>query len=353
MFLYSFGMVVAVFSPSLFDESPFPGHLPALRQAFEAWITDLRRAGSLRQSGSVAVYREMWEAFAAWCLGQSPAVSLSSLDLADLQAFQDARFGRKTSDLSLTPRYALRLMRLIDRVLRHHAAQTDSLVNTAAADWIAAHPEVRYADASHADPLPEYLLVSEARSLIAFLSAARPRPGARANAQTALTWHEVRNRTSVALQLGAGLTPGDVRALTLDSPVAQGGRVRERPWKLHVPGDADSPARETPVALWAAELLQHWLTVRAEAGMAGQFLFPSTRTGKQWQKQSQYESARKVLEEAGMDSREGGSFRLRHTFALRQLRRGTSPEQVARWLGIEPKKMKRYERVLPGVVEVV
>lgn len=341
------------FSLPLFDESPPPGHVPPIRQAFDAWLADQRGAGLLRQDGSIAVYRDMWEAFAAWCLGQTPVVSLSSLGLADLQAFQDARFGRKTSDLSLTPRYALRLMRLIDRVLRHHAIRTDYLVNTAAADWIAANPEVRHAGAPHADPLPEYLPVSEARLLIAFLSAARPRPGASRNAQASMTWHEVRNRASIALQLGAGLTPGDVRALTLDSPVTQGGRVRERPWKLHVPGDGNSPARETPVAPWAAELLQHWLIVRAEAGMEGQFLFPSTRGGKQWQKQSQYESARKVLEDAGVDAREGGSFRLRHTFALRQLRRGTSPEQVARWLGIEPKKMKRYERVLPGVVEVV
>ncbi|MBN8754594.1 MULTISPECIES: site-specific integrase [unclassified Variovorax] len=337
----------------LFDEVPPSTHVNAFKQSFEDWLADQRDAGLLRRDGSASVYEDMWEAFAAWCLGQSPIVTLSSLQLADLQAFQGARFGRKTSDLSLTPRYALRLIRLIDRVLRHHAARADAVVNTAAADWILANPEVRYADAAHADPLPEYLSVSEARQLITFLSTARPRPGPLRDAHAALTWQEVRNRSSVALQLGAGLTPGDVRALMLDSPVVQGGRVRVRPWKLHVPGDGNSPARETPVAPWAAELLQHWLIVRAQMGIAGPYLFPSTRTGKQWQKPSQYECAKRVLEEAGMDSREGGSFRLRHTFALRQLRRGTPAEQVARWLGIEPTKMKRYERVLPGVVEVV
>lgn len=337
----------------LFDEQPPAGHAAVFKLAFEAWLADQRGAGLLRQAGSASVYEDMWEAFAAWCLGQSPAVTLLSLNLADLQAFQAARFGRKTLDLSLTPRYALRLMRLIDRVMRHHAARTNSIANSAAADWITANPEVRYADAAHADPLPEHLSVSEARQLIAFLCAARPRPGPSRDAHAALTWQEVRNRASVALQLGAGLAPGDVRALTLDSPVAQGGRVRDRPWKLQVPGDGNSPARETPVAPWAAELLQHWLAVRSEVGIAGPYLFPSTRTGKQWQKPSQYECAKRVLEEAGTDSREGGSFRLRHTFALRQLRRGTPPEQVAQWLGIEPAKMKRYERVLPGVVEVV
>jgi integrase len=338
----------------LFDDAPRCGNVAAFEQAFEAWLADQRGTGSLRQAGSISVYRDMWEAFAAWCLGQSPAVTLASLGLEDLQAFQAARFGRKTTDLSLTPRYALRLMRLIDRVLRHHAAQTDTVPNTAAADWISVNPEVRFADAAHSDPLPEYLSVVEARQLIAFLSAARPRPGAaRRDAQAALTWQELRNRASVALQLGAGLTPGDVRALTLHSPISQGARVRERPWKLHVPGDGTSQARETPVAPWAAELLQHWLTVRREAGIAGQFLFPSTRTGKPWLKDSQYQCARRVLEEAGVDSREGGSFRLRHTFALRQLRRGTSPDQVARWLGIEPEKMKRYERLVAAPADVI
>ena len=53
------------------------------------------------------------------------------------------------------------------------------------------------------------------------------------------------------------------------------------------------------------------------------------------------------------DCREGGSFRLRHNSAIRQLRRGIAPEQVARWLGIAPVKMKHYERVMQMPVEVV
>jgi site-specific recombinase XerD len=92
--------------------------------------------------------------------------------------------------------------------------------------------------------------------------------------------------------------------------------------------------------------------VRKEARIAGNFLFPSTRTGKQWLRDSQYQCAKRVLEEAGVDSREGGSFRLRHTFALRQLKRGAEPEAVARWLGVEPQEMKR-ERVMTAAADVV
>ncbi|MBT2326563.1 site-specific integrase [Variovorax paradoxus] len=339
-------------SLSLFDDPLSESH----RAAFERWLDDQRASGSLRQTASVEVYRDMWGAFAHWCLGQSPAVTLASLDLGDLQAFQAARFGRKSSDLSLSPRHALRLVRLIDRVLRHHAAGSDLPPNTAASDWLALHPEVRYAEAANADPLPEFLSVAEAKHLITFLSNARPRPGlsaARRDAHAAFTWQELRNRTAVALQLGGGLTPGDVRALTLASPVSRGGRIRDRPWKIAVLGDGTSSARETPIAPWAGELLQHWLQVRREASIEGDFLFPSTRAGKPWGKESQYKCARQVLEDAGLDSSEGGSFRLRHTFALRQLRRGFEPEEVARWLGVEPEVMGKYQRVVASPIDIV
>ncbi|MGO4396248.1 tyrosine-type recombinase/integrase [Variovorax sp. M-6] len=339
-------------SLSLFDETPTESH----RLAFDRWLGDQRASRSLRQPASVEVYRDMWGAFTAWCLSRSPTVTLASLDLQDLQAFQAARFGRKSSDLSLSPRHALRLLRLIDRVLRHHAAQTNGLPNTAASDWLASHPEVRYAESAHSDPLPEFLSVAEAKHLITFLSNARPRPGlsdARRGNHAAFTWQELRNRTAVALQLGGGLTPGDVRALTLASPVSRGGRVRDRPWKVAVPGDGNSSAREAPIAPWAGELLQHWLQIRAEAKIPGDYLFPSTRTGKQWHKESHYKCAKQVLEEAGIDSSEGGSFRLRHTFALRQLRRGFEPDVVANWLGVEPGEMERYKRVVTAPIEVV
>ncbi|MBS0343176.1 MAG: site-specific integrase [Proteobacteria bacterium] len=340
-------------SLSLFEEAPLAQGSAAFAGAFATWLADQHGTGALRRPEATEVYQAMWESFSSWCLGQSPRVTLDSLGLEDLQAYQAARFGRKAADRSLSPRYALRLMRLIDRVLRHHAVQMDAVPNRAAADWLAANADVRYADARRMDPLPEYLGAAEARQLIVHLSAARPRPGRNRDALAAMAWQEVRNRASVALQLGAGITPGDVRTLTLDSPVVHGGRVRGQPWKLQVPGNGTSQPRETPIAPWAAELLQYWLQVRQEARIAGEFLFPSTRTGKAWHADSQYRNALQVLRDAGMASREGGSFRLRHTFAIRQLRRGADPEQVAHWMGVGLEEMKRYDRVLPAAVEVV
>ncbi|MDB5731857.1 MAG: integrase family protein [Variovorax sp.] len=330
-----------------FDETPAGEDLIGV---FERWLADMQDAGALRYVSSAEVYRDMWGSFAAWCATQRPPVTLASLDARDLASFQAARFGMKASDLSLTPRHARRLLGLIDRVLRHHAAETGCEPNTAAMDAIAAQPKVRYANAAEADPLPAYLSTAQAARLITYLSRARPRLGADGEP---MNWQGLRNRVAVALQLGAGLSPGDVRALPLAAPTSEGGRVAGRPWKLAVPGDGNSPARETPIAPWAGELLQYWLQVRATSGIGGDWLFPSTRSGKPWGKVAQYLAAKQVLHDAGIEEEGGGSFRLRHTFALRQLRRGAPPEQVARWLGVDLHLIGRYRRVLPEPAEVV
>ena len=333
-------------SRSLFDEFSVADHIAA----FDAWLATQQASGRLRQASSVQVYRDMWGSFTAWSAMQDPPVSLELLGMRDLASFQDSRSGMG-ADLSLSPRHTRRLFGLIDRVLRHHAAQDELRLNTAAKDAITAQPAVRFADAASKQLLPQALGAAEAKGLITFLTRARPRLGASAQA---LTWQQLRNRVAVSLQLGAGLAPGDIRLVRLDAPTSSGGRVKDRPWKIRVPGNGNSPERETPIAPWAGELLQYWLEVRAEQQIAGDWLFPSTRGGKPWGKVAQYTAAKQVFADAGLDDVEGGSFRLRHTFALRQLKRGTDPEQVARWLGVtDPAGMARYRRLLSSPVDVV
>jgi len=45
-----------------------------------------------RRPASVEVYRNMWGASTAWCMGQTPAATLASPDLRDLHAFQAGAF---------------------------------------------------------------------------------------------------------------------------------------------------------------------------------------------------------------------------------------------------------------------
>ena len=313
-------------------------------EAFSAWLATSEHAGLLQRESSAEVYEHMWSALTAWGVGNG--LRLSEIDASDLEAYLGSRGG--SSELSA--RYACRLLRLVDRILSHHARAHDLPPNPAATALMAYRPDIRFSHSHDMDPLPGFLPASEAKRLVTFLSAVRPGRGTAGQ-----PWQEVRNRASVGLMLGAGLTPGEVRALDLAAVVGEGGAAKGVPWKLRVAGNGNGPARETPVAAWAGQLLRYWLDVRAEQGVPGVMLFPSTKsTGKRWGKVAQYNAAKEVLQAAGIDEVEGGSFRLRHTFALRQLRRGKAADEVARWLGVsDPGVMTRYLRVISSPVDVI
>ena len=331
-------------TPDLFAEAVDPGLEADYGQAFQAWQTEVERAGRLQRETSIEVYAHMWNAFSAWAV--AGGIRIDSLQADDLDTYIVARGGQD----DLSSRYAWRLLRVVDRILAHRSRTGRVAPNPAAATALARRPELRFANAHDKDPLPEFLPAAEAKLLVTHLSAVRPGRGAAGQ-----TWQEVRNRSAVALMLGAGVTPGEVRAQKLDDVVLHGGRGKGVPWKLRVGGNGNSPARETPIAAWAGQLLGHWLELRAAQGIPGSMLFPSTRsTGKPWGKVAQYNATRAVLTAAALDDVDGGSFRLRHTFALRQLRKGTSPAEVAKWLGVsDPAVMARYARVIAGPVGVV
>jgi len=314
------------------------------QEAFRGWLVETEQAGLLKRESSAAVYEHMWSALTAWAVGNG--LRLADIRASDLASYLGSRGGAS----ELSARYAKRLLRLVERVLSHAARVLALPPNPAVTTLMAHRPDIRFANSPDADPLPDFLPASEAKRLVSYLSAVRP-----GRAAAGQPWQEVRNRASVALMLGAGLTPGEVRALDLPAVVIDGGTVKGVPWKLRVAGDGNGPARETPAAAWAGQLLRYWLDVRAEQGIPGAMVFPSTKsTGKPWGKVAQYNAAKDVLRAAGIDDVEGGSFRLRHTFALRQLRRGKAPEEVARWLGVSnPAVMARYQRVISSPVDVV
>jgi len=327
----------------LFAETPGVSQL-AYREAMDGWLAEVGRAGRLQRESSVDVYEHMWSAMAAWAVGNG--LGIDALTADDLDTYLATRGG--ADDLS--DRYAWRLLRLVDRVMQHRARHLGTAPNHAAAQALARRPELRFANAHDKDPLPAFLPAAEAKALVTYLSAVRP-----GRASTKQPWQEVRNRAAVGLMLGAGVTPGEVRALELEDVIVNGGRGKNIPWKLQVKGNGNAPARETPLAPWAAQLLRYWLDIRCEQQVPGSMLFPSTRsTGKPWGKVAQYNAAKEVLAATGLADVEGGSFRLRHTFALRQLRKGKKPEEVAKWLGVtDPSVMARYQRVIVAPIDVV
>jgi integrase len=307
--------------------------------AWEKWIATEADSGHLRRESSAAVYRDMWFSLGAWC--QARQLPLANLSTAALDHFLEVREGRGM----LSERYAWRFLRLVDRVLTCVSPKAGAM--SPAAVLLEQRPEYRYANASDKDQLPSFLAPEQAQSLVDFLSAGDP-PTHQADTK----WQDVRNRTSVGLMLGAGLTPAEVRALTLEH-VVQPTR-NHAPWRLRVTAQPDTPAHEAPLAPWAAATLSCWLEKRAAIGIPGPWVFPSTGKGTAWSKVSHYNATKQVLATAGIQCEDGGSYQLRHTFALRQLGKGTAPTDVARWLGVtDPDVMARYQRVLAAFVEVI
>ncbi len=354
------------YTPDLFiaaaGQPNSPGVLRSFDLAFTSWRSAAIAADRLQRASTLQVYSDMWGAFADWCVAQSPQVTLESLCEEDIHDFLAARARDHGTDLS--PRYTWRLLSLVDRVLTRHALDSGLSKNEAASSYIKHSDDIRRANISER-PALDYLDADQARRLVTYISSVRPGATER---RVVSTWQELRNLAAVGLHLGAGLTPGDLRELPLSAPVVAGGRWKDVPWKLKVPGNGNRPARETPIAPWAGQLLRHWLSVRADTGLPsspyvdrkgqqqGPFLFPG-RGGQQWGKMGHYDAVRQVMEASGVDDPDcgsGGAFRLRHTFALRQLRRKRSVEDVARWMGIANlEEMDRYRGVLDAYEEAV
>jgi integrase len=337
----------------LFDDPPDAGTdtgPTAMLAAFEAWAADRAGSGILREPSSIDVYRSMWGALTAWCVGRG--VGLQGLGVSHLEAYLHSRGG--TEDL--TPRHAWRWLTLVDAVLAHHAVAYALPRNTAAHALLMARPGWRYANAADKTPLPEHLHADEARRLVAWLLDPAAQSTAAAGAPPG-SWQALRNRASVGLQLGAGLAPGDIRLATTGG-VVHGHAAPEQPtpmpWKITLPAHSGMPARQAPIAPWAGPLLQTWVETRQALCIGGDRLFPAAISGRPWGKVAQYNAAKAVLAAAGLHGADGGSFRLRHTFALRQLQHGSAPEQVAQWMGLrDAAALARHRRLLIAPADVV
>lgn len=329
-----------------------------LKSLFEEWVESRasqphgERASRELNDSSAKVYREMWFAFADFC-GVND-VTLENIAQSHILAFLQLRARGEGNarmlpkGLSLSPRYAWRMLTLIDRITAYAAGREGRRPNRAARELLEL-PEFRYANARQKDPLPEYYTEAQAQQLITHLETMLD-PGS----SISLDWKEVRDRSAVGLMLGAGLAPGDIRAATVAGVFASEGVRPGVPWKISLPGNGNAPARETPIAGWAGALLAHWIKAREAQGIPGDLLFPSTLSGKPLSHATCYKVCKAVLEDAGMDDENGGIFKLRHTFALRQLADGKNEVEVARWLGlVDLNGMARYRKIVMQPVDLV
>ena len=316
--------------------------------AFDRWLEQTRVERGWRSAATADAYERIWKPFMQWCVSQRPSITIESISSAALETYVLGRTAKATAADPLTARYAWRVLTVVDHVLQHHGRQNAGAVrNPAVRDLLRRHPAWRWANAPENETLPEHLDARAAAQLLAHLARGRRNrsdlftPSAR--------WQELRDIAVVSIHLGSGLTPAEARALKPGDLLVAAGRYAGIPWKVRVPASLSAPVREAPLAPWAGQVLARWLEARPEHGIGGELLFPSTRAGKPWSADGHALAVRRVLEAAGLEPQwvTGAAFRLRHTFALRQLRRGAADSDVADWLGVrDTKVMARYRRVL-------
>lgn len=327
-----------------------------LSELLEEWLASrpgrgLRAGDGELSETSAQLYRDMWSVFSAHCAhltlhrrGSGRKDPLAQLTKADLQLLLDdsSSKGRGTSDHPWSERYAWRMLHLIDRILAFEAQRQGKPKNNAAHQLLQ-EPPYRHANASHLDAAPELLTDGDVEQLINYLLSSSGLVGAAGAHGLSMPsrWKPTRDAAVVATMLGAGLAPCDVQALQLGGVAIQDGPEPGIPWRLTVPADGLSPQHQAPLASWAGRLMSHWLITRERMAVPGSYVFPSTLKGGGLSRMSCHRIAVNVLDAAGIPG--GVPFRLRHTFAVRQLSLGHSEEVVGRWLGlVESKAMRRY-----------
>ena len=115
------------------------------------------------------------------------------------------------------------------------------------------------------------------------------------------TWLELRDNAAVAVQLGGGLAPGEVRRLQVHQITRSDGTL---PWRLEVGGSGNAPARHALLAEWAGRVLADWLAERARLALSGTWVF-CTEQGAQWAKNTCDKASDGVLRRAGVQGGRG------------------------------------------------
>ena len=282
----------------------------------------------------------MWQSFSRFLIRSD--LTLENVEPDDLELFLAGITPKEGSASdAVEPRYAWRALDLINKVLQHHAYANGTPANLAAATLLGSD-RFRYVNARSREPLPETLSPKVARDLVQKLSVKPEELGLKP------TWKVERDRTCLALMLGSGLTPMEIRLVTTDALHFDKDRHPSTPWKIRVPPCGKTVEHDAPIANWARRALKRWLTVRSDLGLEGSQLFSATRKSSEWTDVGcQRACTAMLIALIGEEYKYGGLMRLRHTFVIRQLARGTDLEKIGLWLGIRDlDRLQRYRRVM-------
>jgi len=335
-------------------------------KAFEVWVAS--EANNIKREASREIYRVIWSSFAR---GLPPDVSMLEItsemvagylvagasNLATEESGKDAGFLKVRTE-ALSIRYQARVASLIEKIMDHHVKVNEMEIEGDSAVRALMRRTPALANAlkreAREEPALDLLTAQEHAALKTRLIEDGQ---ADMTDDGSIKWSLARDRTSMALQLGAGLSPSDVRELTMGENASKGP---DSNWTsgsrfLFVPSNGKLFKRYTLVDPWAEKLMDQWIhRLRDRESLSRiAFVFPgetiqkkgSSKQPGQWSKAGQHKQTTKFM--AAMEIK-GSSFKLRHSWAMAKLREGTNEREVARWLGVQDggEVMKRYREAL-------
>lgn len=296
------------------------------RNAFEAWV--ISEASNIKRETSREIYRTIWGSFAR---DLPTDVSISGITsemvasylvtgaskLASEESKDDTGISKIRTEI-LSIRYQARVASLIEKVMDHHEKVTKTVIAGESAVRTLMRRTPALANAlkreTREEPALDVLSDEEHAALkIRLIEDGK----ADITDNGAITWSAARDRTSMALQLGAGLSPSDVRELTISDSTSKGM-------------DANWNSGSRFAFVFPGE------TVQQEG---------SSKQPGQWSKPGQHKQTSKFMAAMKIS---GSSFKLRHSWAMEKLRDGASEREVARWLGVQDdgEVIKRYREAL-------
>lgn len=337
-------------------------------EVFERYVQARAAQGSRRAlaDDSVAVYRDMWGVFSRYCVACN--IDFERIAPGEIESFLD--FGapaqlnsrgrpvpRKPRNPRWSDRYCFRMVSLINALLRFVASANETRFNDAA-EIVLGTARFRSVNEDDRDPAPKVISFAMALLIRANIKQAADLAAKADSGGPPLDWRYMRDCATLALHLGAGLTPQEARNLRLDHLYFQDHGNRDV-WKIHVVASDGGIAHDVPCSSWVSEALRAWLRVRATilvdlplatAGSGGDgFVLISDPNGSQISKVRHQKACSALLRAMGVigDDR-GGLFLLRNSFALLQLKHAKHPvESIQRWMGLKrPDPVARFSNVL-------
>jgi|GEM_PF-4766242 len=249
--------------------------------------------------------------------GRSALVSLTA---SDIESFLESRDGNRRIRNGATVRR--QYLAILERIYLHLAIEPNPARELAIA--IArnrADLAGRHAETASLAPDSLVLLYDYLR---------RP-----SDTQGRKSWTDCRDRALVAILAGGGLKVNETIGLYVDNvgkPDTAGLLT------VHVPSaaaDGTSIDHDTQLQPPATDLVSTWIAHRAQLGIPGQFLFPSTATGKQMTRRTATRIVAAAIAGAGIDIHHKGARTLRNTYAVNALLAGDDVGTIKERLGLQ------------------